>query len=308
MRTFRNIFITVLLVVLAFFIYDNRITIVQNVSKTVDKGETLVLPDNPNFKNNFDFQFVQETDDFDVKSKQDILNVLYTILNNGLDEFTFYCSQNYSSCVDDFKEISQDQVLLSTINNMVSPFNSYDKVSFTISNYGKIVMKIQKLYSDDEITRVDNEIERLIKENLGDKMSDRDKIKFFHDYLINNSKYDEKRAEAIESGGDINNNSHKAIGPLFDHLSLCSGYSDAMKLFLDKLEIPNYKISNTKHSWNLVYIDGKWLHLDLTWDDPVTDTGANLLLHKFFLISTDELHDLDATEHNFNVEYYPEAA
>ena len=33
-------------------------------------------------------------------------------------------------------------------------------------------MKIQKLYSDDEITRVDNEIERLIKENLGDKMSD----------------------------------------------------------------------------------------------------------------------------------------
>ena len=109
------IFITVLLVVLAFFIYDNRITIVQNVSKTVDKGETLVLPDNPNFKNNFDFQFVQETDDFDVKSKQDILNVLYTILNNGLDEFTFYCSQNYSSCVDDFKEISQDQVLLSTI-------------------------------------------------------------------------------------------------------------------------------------------------------------------------------------------------
>ena len=117
MRTFRNIFITVLLVVLAFFIYDNRITIVQNVSKTVDKGETLVLPDNPNFKNNFDFQFVQETDDFDVKSKQDILNVLYTILNNGLDEFTFYCSQNYSSCVDDFKEISQDQILLSTINN-----------------------------------------------------------------------------------------------------------------------------------------------------------------------------------------------
>ena len=139
MRTFRNIFITVLLVVLAFFIYDNRITIVQNVSKTVDKGETLVLPDNPNFKNNFDFQFVQETDDFDVKSKQDILNVLYTILNNGLDEFTFYCSQNYSSCVDDFKEISQDQVLLSTINNMVSPFNSYDKVSFTIAAYGKIV-------------------------------------------------------------------------------------------------------------------------------------------------------------------------
>ena len=57
-------------------------------------------------------------------------------------------------------------------------------------------MEIQKLYSDEEITRVDNEIERLITENLGDKMSDRDKIKFFHDYLINNSKYDQDRADS----------------------------------------------------------------------------------------------------------------
>ena len=307
MRTLRNLLITVLLVVLAFLIYDNRVLIVQNLSKTLDKGETIVLPDNPTYKNNFEFEFVKETDDFTASSRQEILDILYTVLNNGLDNFTFYCDQNYGTCVSDFNEISQDQVLLSTINNMVSPFNSYDKISFTIAAYGKIDMEIQKLYSDEEITRVDNEIERLITENLGNKMSDRDKIKFFHDYLINNSKYDQDRATAIENGSDIDNNSHKAIGPLFDKIALCSGYSDAMKLFLDKLEIPNYKISNTRHSWNLVYVDGKWLHLDLTWDDPVTDTGVDLLLHKFFLITTDELQDLDATEHNFNAEYYPEA-
>ena len=84
------------------------------------------------------------------------------------------------------------------------------------------------------------------------------------------------------------------------------GYSDAMKIYLDKLGVPNYKISNSNHIWNLVNLDGQWLHLDLTWDDPVTTDGSNILLHKFFLISTNELHKLDATGHNFNTEYYPE--
>ena len=113
--------------------------------------------------------------------------------------------------------------------------------------------------------------------------------------------------EAIENGEDYNgNNSHKASGPLIDGIALCSGYSDAMKIYLDKLKVPNYKISNSNHIWNLVYLDGQWLHLDLTWDDPVTTDGSNILLYKFFLISTDELHKLDATGHNFNVEYYPE--
>ena len=54
MRTLRNLLITVLLVILAFLIYDNRVLIVQNLSKTLDKGETIVLPNNPTYKNNFE--------------------------------------------------------------------------------------------------------------------------------------------------------------------------------------------------------------------------------------------------------------
>lgn len=89
MRTLRNLLITVLLVVLAFLIYDNRVLIVQNLSKTLDNGETIVLPDNPTYKNNFEFEFVKETDDFTASSRQEILDILYTVLNNGLDNFTF---------------------------------------------------------------------------------------------------------------------------------------------------------------------------------------------------------------------------
>ena len=101
-------------------------------------------------------------------------------------------------------------------------------------------------------------------------------------------------------------NSHKANGPLLEGRALCSGYSDAMKLFLDRLGVQNYKISNDNHIWNLVYLNNEWLHIDLTWDDPVTSDKSNVLLDKFFLIDTPTLFKLDTTNHSFNQDYYSE--
>ena len=80
-----------------------------------------------------------------------------------------------------------------------------------------------------------------------------------------------------------------------------------MAIFLNKIEVPNYKISGEDHVWNLVYLDGKWLHLYLTWDDPVISNGENILLDKFFLITTDELKALNTGYHDFNEEYFVEA-
>ena len=93
-----------------------------------------------------------------------------------------------------------------------------------------------------------------------------------------------------------------------------------MAIFLTKLGVVNYKIattaedlkdSETGHIWNAVYLDGQWLHMDLTWDDPVTNTGENLLHHKYFLVTTEEMKKADdgevnIEEHNFNKIYYPE--
>ena len=79
-----------------------------------------------------------------------------------------------------------------------------------------------------------------------------------------------------------------------------------MELFLEEMGIKSYKISSEQHVWNAVYIDGKWLHLDLTWDDPVVSTGDNLLEHNFFLIDTPTLLTLEQTEHIYNQSIYSE--
>lgn len=295
----------IFVIFLVCYTYKDNISIfvMQNIYDMQDVS----LPSANSFYSNTDFEFVKKTDEFHLKDYQNILNAIYTILDNGTDEFTFYCDKSYSNCMEDFDKVSKDQVLLSTINNMVSPYNSYKKIYFRVTSYGKITMKTDKLYSNDEISIIEEKMNEFISQNIKDDMNIVDKIKSFHDYLINNSVYDKESADLIESGGDTSfTSSHKATGPLIYGKSLCSGYSDAMKIYLDKIGVTNYKISNTRHIWNLVYVNDSWLHLDLTWDDPITTTGDNVLLHKFFLINTDSLLKFDSTEHNFNPDYYPE--
>lgn len=80
-----------------------------------------------------------------------------------------------------------------------------------------------------------------------------------------------------------------------------------MSIYLYLLNIPNYRIATNDHIWNLVYINNTWLHLDLTWDDPVTSDGTNELLYDYFLINNDKLFKLDTKQHNFNKNIYLEA-
>ena len=128
------------------------------------------------------------------------------------------------------------------------------------------------------------------------------KIKKIHDYIIDSTKYDTLKTENIH---DETYKSNTAYGVLVQGYGICSGYSDAMSIFLNKLGIKNYKISNETHIWNLVYINGIWTHLDSTWDDPISDKNINR--DTYFLISYDELNKLKDETHSFNKEIYTEA-
>ena len=98
--------------------------------------------------------------------------------------------------------------------------------------------------------------------------------------------------------------SSNAYGVLFEHYGICSGYADTLAIFLNKLGIINYKISNDEHIWNLAYINNKWTHIDLTWDDPVSEEPINR--SDYFMIDTKTLQELD-DEHEFNKYIFEEA-
>lgn len=297
------VLIVCILAVGLVYVYKDGITkfFVESTDK-FNKND-LVIPDVNEYKI-FDgkYSYVSNTNNFVPQSKQDILNIIYTTLNSGWDEFTFYCPKEYKECVDEVVDITNDEVILSNINGFVHPFNSFKSIETAYNTQGKITLNIHKLYTKDMIKEINNTIDKIYMEQLDSTMNDEEKIKAIHDYIINNSKYDNDRISGITKY-----NSNTAYGNLIEGYGICSGYTDAMAIFLNKMGILNYKISSDKHIWNLVYLNGKWLNLDLTFDDPVTDTGEDVLQHDYFLIDTDKLLDLDKNEHTFNKDVFKEA-
>ncbi len=81
-----------------------------------------------------------------------------------------------------------------------------------------------------------------------------------------------------------------------------------MELFLEKLGVESFKVSSEEHVWNAVYLNDTWLHLDLTWDDPITTSGEDYLSKDYFLITTEQLEAITIREHNYDKNVYKELA
>ncbi len=254
----------------------------------------------------YDFIYVKNTNDFNPKNKQDLINIFYTILNSGWDNFSFYCNKEYKTCKKDINDIINDANILPSINNYVHPFNSYASFSISVNNFGKVNVTIERIYTDEIISVLNKKIKGIESNIITNNMDNKEKIKAVHDYIINNTKYDEEK-EYTEINGIKNykNKSNIAYGPLINSKAICGGYTDAMSIILYDLGIYNFKISNDNHVWNVINIDDKWLNTDLTWDDPLTNTKEDVLTYTFFLKTTDELLLLDTTEHTFNKDFYP---
>ena len=230
----------------------------KNAIVEIAKGE---------YSKEIDYEFVQITNDFSAKNYEHLLNIIYTILDSGNNEYSFYCDDSYKECLD-------------VINDL-------------------IVLEEEIKYIEEQLNLIETEVTKDLTDN-------KDKILAVHDYIINNTKYDKNRANNMNSQKFADSRTHTAYGLLSEKKSLCGGYSDLISIYIHRLNIKNIRISGNNHVWNLVELDG-WKHLDATWDDPVTNTGEDMLLHDYFLITTDELRNTDEVEHQFNENIYVEA-
>ena len=268
----------------------------------VKEQKEVVLTASNDYSRDYSFNFVSLTDDFSPKNYQDLLNIYFTILNSGEDEFSFYCQDDYKECLTDVDNLANDQKTLSAINNFVHPFNSFRHLETTYDDYGKVTLKIDHIYNSSEIKLINAKVKEIETEIWNSTMNDEEKIKQAHNYIINNSKYDKDRSD----NNIVNYKSDTAYGTLLEGYSLCGGYTDAMELFLEDLNIKSYKIASENHVWNAVNLNNTWYHLDLTWDDPITNDGSDILEYNFFLITTPELEEIENEQHNYDKAIYSE--
>lgn len=99
--------------------------------------------------------------------------------------------------------------------------------------------------------------------------------------------------EAAQSNAeDAYPHAYTAYGALVEGRAVCEGYSRAMQLLLHRVGIPctlvtgQAKETDEEHMWNLVTVNGRNYHLDVTWDD-----SEDVLTHTFMNLSTARLQE-----------------
>lgn len=132
-----------------------------------------------------------------------------------------------------------------------------------------------------------NTVRQLISDaqkNLDEKMTDLDKLLYFHEYVVDSIYYKD-----TSNGSD-----HLGGSTLAQGYGVCEGYAKALMLFLKSENIPCEILSGGSHAWVAVKIDGEWYHVDPTWDDT---TSSSYGTHYFLMRNDDEFTNTMAKKH-----------
>lgn len=138
-----------------------------------------------------------------------------------------------------------------------------------------------------------NKARELVATLIAKDMSEYAKEMILHDYIIYNTRYDYENYRK----GTIPSESFEEYGSLVLGVAVCEGYSEAMKLLCDLSSIECLFISGKSksgsdwidHAWNIVKVDGKYYHVDVTNDDPVSQDGKDVLAYYYFNLPDSEM-------------------
>ncbi len=126
------------------------------------------------------------------------------------------------------------------------------------------------------------------------------RIKFVHDYLIENAYYDyDSLAEYERTEHDPScEYIYSAYGCLINGRTVCVGYAKAFQLIMNELGYGCMYVTGdaggSSHAWNCVFIEGEGYYVDVTWDD--NDYINDEAVYEYFCITTDQLeitHKID---------------
>lgn len=182
-------------------------------------------------------------------------------------------------------------------NNIISDISILEdlEILFDVYLYGNPITSDISLIIDngtlsrdflslDKIQEAGIKAHQIIDEIIEEGMTDLEKEEAIYRYLIDNIQYDfQQYREDTPTKEDPGN----IYGALVHGWAICDGYAHAMKVLgrlagLDCIYIMGEVINSDLHAWNMINLDGKYYHLDATWDDG----GNNLPTdYDFFNIS-----------------------
>lgn len=125
-----------------------------------------------------------------------------------------------------------------------------------------------------------------------------------HNYLVNTMTYNPYTAisaAAYEKAFEQYELQHNRA--LACKYGVCQDYAELFQEMCLRAGIPCEFISGYAgeglHAWNRVYVDGKWLHVDCTWNDPISNKP--IIRYTYYLIEAETM----AKDHVWSQSDYP---
>lgn len=182
-------------------------------------------------------------------------------------------------------------------------------------------VKLHFLLPKDKCDEISEKVKRnattiLSKINISER-NESEIVRSIHDLLVCNVVYDlvGLKAGAYDTDGIF---AHSVLGVFLKKTAVCDGISKAFKYLLNAVGIKSivvtgkgeseYNYNNEMlHAWNIVKIDGKNYHIDLTWD--IAGTRDGLISYDYYCLTDDMItkdHTMmetmpacGSTEHNY---------
>lgn len=207
--------------------------------------------------------------------------------------------------------ITLNNVTVDQVNKIYNIFRYDVPLVFFVKNLtfryslASSFVEVRPNYRFDEQKIDDTFLALLVKiesiKNSCNSLSDLQKELLIHDFFCGKDYYDLS----------FKDSSFECVGPLLFGKGVCEGIAKAGKLLFDFVGINSIVVSgnstsefnaggsNNSHAWNMVEIDGKFYHLDITFDMTVKDN--NCIRYDYFNLTNDEV----LIDHSYQVNDFP---
>ncbi len=105
-------------------------------------------------------------------------------------------------------------------------------------------------------------------DHAGTLATDRERVEAFNDYIRTLLAYQKGKTAGVTQTFAPHTGELKAA---------CGSYARALKFLCAAADIPCFTVSSKTHTWNLVYVDGQWLHVDVSANDLSGRNGVLLV-------------------------------
>ena len=212
-------------------------------------------------------------------------------------------TENPSFCVEYDGDISNaGKAIKEEIDDLkcTNPYEAYNVSSYNMqmssssgsTTVGVRINCVYKMTAEMEAA-LDTRSRAIVASITSDSMSQIAKERAIHDWIINNTQYDQTYS------------TYDPYNTLINHTGVCEGYSLLAQKMFTIAGIESIVVEGTgnggSHAWNMVHIDGRWYHVDVTWDDPVS--SEDVLRHDYFNLTDSEI----GSDHTWDTSKYPSA-